>query len=168
MCLRVVHRAGGDLQTYLSQRPNKQLPEKEAKTIVAQLFEGLAYLNRDHKVEGRGSNAASTNRIIHYDLKPANILFDDYGMVRPHPSVLASCMPHAVSRMPHVTHATHATCLVRGLSSTSSLPTCCLRTTAWCIRAPVCLRDACGMTVCKKFRTCHVACGMPHASCHCS
>jgi serine/threonine protein kinase len=34
------------------------IPEKEARVIVAQIFQGLAYLNQD----GR--------RIIHYDLKP--------------------------------------------------------------------------------------------------
>ena len=34
------------------------LPEKEARVIMAQIFQGLAYLNQD----GR--------RIIHYDLKP--------------------------------------------------------------------------------------------------
>ena len=69
------------MQSYLSQRPNKQLPEKEAKTIIAQVFEGLAYLNTDHLVEGRGAGP-STNHIIHYDLKPANILFDDYGTIK--------------------------------------------------------------------------------------
>lgn len=37
---------------------------------MSQVFQGLAYLNED----GR--------RIIHYDLKPGNILFDSLGRVR--------------------------------------------------------------------------------------
>lgn len=41
------------------------LPEKEAKAIVAQVLAGLVYLQPE--------------RIIHYDLKPANILFDKNG-----------------------------------------------------------------------------------------
>lgn len=46
------------------------LPEKEAKAIVSQIFDGLAYLN------------GPSRRIIHYDLKPANILFDQLGQVK--------------------------------------------------------------------------------------
>ncbi|GAB4819634.1 hypothetical protein N2152v2_006680 [Parachlorella kessleri] len=54
---------GGDLDSYLKQ--HEALPEKEAKTIVAQVLAGLSYLQ--------------PHRIIHYDLKPANILFDRLG-----------------------------------------------------------------------------------------
>ena len=43
------------------------LPEKEAKTVVAQILAGLVYLN------------TKPRSIIHYDLKPANILFDRNG-----------------------------------------------------------------------------------------
>ena len=43
------------------------LPEKEAKTVVAQILAGLVYLN------------TKPRSIIHYDLKPANILFDCNG-----------------------------------------------------------------------------------------
>ena len=43
------------------------LPEREAKTIVAQVVSGLQYLN------------TKPHSIIHYDLKPANILFDSLG-----------------------------------------------------------------------------------------
>ena len=46
------------------------LPEKEAKVIIAQIFQGLAYLNEEDR------------RIIHYDLKPGNILFDKLGQVK--------------------------------------------------------------------------------------
>ena len=46
------------------------LPEKEAKAIASQMFDGLAYLN------------GPSRRIIHYDLKPANILFDQLGQVK--------------------------------------------------------------------------------------
>eukprot|EP00873_Tetraselmis_striata_P018737 jgi/Tetstr1/439001/TSEL_027493.t1 len=59
---------GGDLEGHL--REHGSLPEKEAKAIVAQILQGLAYLNDP----GR--------RIIHYDLKPANILFDSFGEVK--------------------------------------------------------------------------------------
>jgi Protein kinase domain len=46
------------------------LPEREAKAITAQMLAGLAYLN------------GLKQRIIHYDLKPANILFDSLGGVK--------------------------------------------------------------------------------------
>jgi len=47
----------------------KCLPEKEAKAILFQLLSGIKYLH-DHK-----------NKIIHFDLKPQNILFHD-GLVK--------------------------------------------------------------------------------------
>lgn len=43
---------------------------QEARAILSQLFSGLAYLNQP----GR--------KIIHYDLKPANIMFDTLGQVK--------------------------------------------------------------------------------------
>ena len=46
------------------------LPEKEARAIASQIFDGLAYLN------------GPSRRIIHYDLKPANILFNQLGEVK--------------------------------------------------------------------------------------
>ena len=46
------------------------LPEKEARAVASQIFDGLAYLN------------GPTRRIIHYDLKPANILFNQLGEVK--------------------------------------------------------------------------------------
>ena len=46
------------------------LPEKEAKAITAQIVQGLAYLNE------------APRHIIHYDLKPANILFDCFGQAK--------------------------------------------------------------------------------------
>ena len=58
------------------------LPEKETKAIAAQMFEGLAYLN------------GPSRRIIHYDLKPANILFDQLGLVK----ITVSCMPFYMKR----------------------------------------------------------------------
>jgi len=54
---------GGDLDHYL--KTHNKLPEREAKLIVAQIFSGLKYLNQRERP------------IIHYDLKPGNILFDD-------------------------------------------------------------------------------------------
>ncbi|KNH09455.1 protein kinase [Perkinsela sp. CCAP 1560/4] len=59
---------GCDLDTYLKR--NGFLRETEAKTILLQLIQGLRYL------------AEREERIIHYDLKPANILFS---------SVLSNC-----------------------------------------------------------------------------
>ncbi|KAK9807575.1 hypothetical protein WJX72_003134 [[Myrmecia] bisecta] len=59
---------GGDLEAHLKE--HQVLPEKEARVIAAQIFQGLAYLN------------APGRRIIHYDLKPANIMFDCYGEVK--------------------------------------------------------------------------------------
>jgi tousled-like kinase len=59
---------GGDLEGHL--REHSTLPEKEAKAIVVQILHGLAYLNDPER------------RIIHYDLKPANILFDGFGEVK--------------------------------------------------------------------------------------
>lgn len=73
--------AGGDLQNYLQERTNRQLPEREARAIISQVFEGLVYLNSDHEVR-ETTGEVTLQRIIHYDLKPANILFDDLGMVK--------------------------------------------------------------------------------------
>jgi len=44
--------------------------EKEARVIIAQIFSGLAYLS------------SAQRRIIHYDLKPGNVLFDGAGRVK--------------------------------------------------------------------------------------
>ena len=59
------------------------LPEKEAKAITLQIVQGLAYLNE------------APRHIIHYDLKPANILFDSFGQAKitvrvPLPALMAS------------------------------------------------------------------------------
>ena len=53
--------SGPDLSEYL--KTNGCLAEKEAKLIITQILSGLKYLN-DHN-----------RKIIHYDLKPQNILF---------------------------------------------------------------------------------------------
>ena len=53
--------SGPDLYMYL--KLHKQVPEKEAKLIVSQILSGLKYLN-DRQ-----------SKIIHFDLKPQNILF---------------------------------------------------------------------------------------------
>ncbi len=46
------------------------LPEREARVITAQIFSGLLYLSSGQR------------RVIHYDLKPGNILFDAFGRVK--------------------------------------------------------------------------------------
>eukprot|EP01087_Luapelamoeba_hula_P017125 TRINITY_DN5377_c0_g1_i1.p1 TRINITY_DN5377_c0_g1~~TRINITY_DN5377_c0_g1_i1.p1 ORF type:complete len:687 (+),score=82.33 TRINITY_DN5377_c0_g1_i1:320-2380(+) len=54
---------GGDLDQYLKVRT--RLPEAEAKLIIQQIFSGLRYLNSQKR------------SVIHYDLKPGNILFQE-------------------------------------------------------------------------------------------
>lgn len=53
---------GNDLDFYLKQ--NKQISEKEARSIIMQVVSALVYLNE------------KKDPIIHYDLKPANILLE--------------------------------------------------------------------------------------------
>lgn len=53
--------------TTRAQTNSQTLPEREAKTIICQVLSGLLYLN------------TKPNSVIHYDLKPANILFDGVG-----------------------------------------------------------------------------------------
>ena len=54
---------GGDLDALLKEQ--RTLPEKEARAIIYQVFSGLHYLTSQRQ------------RVIHYDLKPGNILFHD-------------------------------------------------------------------------------------------
>jgi tousled-like kinase len=60
--------AGKDLDSVLKATP--YLPEREARCLAVQIFAGLAYLNQPQ------------HRVIHYDLKPGNILFDAMGEVK--------------------------------------------------------------------------------------
>ncbi|KAI3642132.1 hypothetical protein MP228_011687 [Amoeboaphelidium protococcarum] len=60
-----------DLDMYCKSLPlssNRCLPEKEAKAIILQVFNALKYLN------------SINPPVIHYDLKPANILMFDDGI----------------------------------------------------------------------------------------
>ena len=59
---------GGDLDSHIKQQGS--LPEREARCIITQIFSGLVYLN------------SLQQPIIHYDLKPANILFSREGEVK--------------------------------------------------------------------------------------
>jgi tousled-like kinase len=54
------------------------LPEREARAIISQVFAGLAHLN---PADGTAPDTSGP-RVIHYDLKPANILFDSLGAVK--------------------------------------------------------------------------------------
>jgi tousled-like kinase len=59
---------GKDLDAVLKSSP--VLPEKEARIIIVQIFQGLVYLNK------------GAQKIIHYDLKPGNVLFDEVGVAK--------------------------------------------------------------------------------------
>lgn len=60
-CTILEYCTGPDLAAYLKQ--NKNISEKEARIIITQILLGLEYLNKLDK------------KIIHYDLKPENIIF---------------------------------------------------------------------------------------------
>ena len=81
---------GIDLDEKLKR--NRLLPEKDARTILLQIVSGLRYLNVPSVSDDSNDNNNSNSRgqiahtqggkrmaIIHYDLKPANILFDEMG-----------------------------------------------------------------------------------------
>lgn len=59
---------GTDLDTLLKERSS--LPERDARAILLQILSGMNYLSH---------SSGSRQGIIHYDLKPGNILFDEYG-----------------------------------------------------------------------------------------
>ncbi|CAN1187287.1 Serine/threonine-protein kinase TOUSLED [Linum perenne] len=67
-CTVLEYCSGKDLDAVLKATP--VLPEKEAKIIIVQIFQGLLYLNR------------RAQKIIHYDLKPGNVLFNEFGAAK--------------------------------------------------------------------------------------
>ncbi|KAM7528465.1 hypothetical protein LguiB_031875 [Lonicera macranthoides] len=67
-CTVLEYCSGKDLDAVLKLTPI--LPEKEARIIIVQIFQGLVYLNK------------RTQKIIHYDLKPGNVLFDELGVAK--------------------------------------------------------------------------------------
>ncbi|KAK1270738.1 Serine/threonine-protein kinase TOUSLED [Acorus gramineus] len=67
-CTVLEYCSGKDLDAVLKATP--VLPEKEARIIIVQIFQGLLYLNRRQQ------------KIIHYDLKPGNVLFDEIGVAK--------------------------------------------------------------------------------------
>ena len=62
-CTILEYCSGPDLAAYLQR--NRYIQEKEARIIITQILEGLEYLNK------------LPNKIIHYDLKPENIIFNN-------------------------------------------------------------------------------------------
>lgn len=74
--------AGDDLDALL--RARRTLPEREARAIILQVLAGLRHLHAPSKLR---------NAIIHYDLKPGNILFDDKGDVKITDFGLAKIIP---------------------------------------------------------------------------
>lgn len=67
-CTVLEYCSGKDLDVILKETP--VLPEREARSILVQIFSGLVKLNKQ------------AQRIIHYDLKPANILFNSVGVAK--------------------------------------------------------------------------------------
>ncbi|KAG0581805.1 hypothetical protein M758_3G010700 [Ceratodon purpureus] len=67
-CTVLEYCSGKDLDVILKETP--VLPEREARSILVQIFSGLVKLNKQ------------SQRIIHYDLKPANILFNSVGVAK--------------------------------------------------------------------------------------
>lgn len=67
-CTVLEYCSGKDLDAVLKATPT--LPEREARCILVQLFSGLVYMN------------SRPQRIIHYDLKPGNVLFDNLGVAK--------------------------------------------------------------------------------------
>lgn len=68
VALVIEYCSGGDLSDMIRKRG--RIPEKEAKVILAQVIKGLLALR------------AKENYVIHYDLKPGNIIFNDQGLVK--------------------------------------------------------------------------------------
>ncbi|KAG0499486.1 hypothetical protein HPP92_004177 [Vanilla planifolia] len=67
-CTVLEYCNGKDLDAVLKATPI--LPEKEARIVIIQIFQGLLYLNK------------RAQKIIHYDLKPGNVLFNDVGVAK--------------------------------------------------------------------------------------
>ncbi|XP_010535773.1 PREDICTED: serine/threonine-protein kinase TOUSLED-like isoform X2 [Tarenaya hassleriana] len=67
-CTVLEYCSGKDLDAVLKATP--VLPEKEARIIIVQIVQGLIYLNK------------RSQKIIHYDLKPGNVLFDEFGVAK--------------------------------------------------------------------------------------
>lgn len=66
-CTVLEYCNGSDLRSYIKKLTT--VPEKDAKSIIKQILLGLKFLNKTNK------------KIIHYDLKPQNILFSN-GVVK--------------------------------------------------------------------------------------
>ncbi|GFP89466.1 serine/threonine-protein kinase tousled [Phtheirospermum japonicum] len=67
-CTVLEYCSGKDLDAVLKATPI--LSEREARIIIVQIFQGLVYLNK------------RSQKIIHYDLKPGNVLFDEIGVAK--------------------------------------------------------------------------------------
>ncbi|KAL9380818.1 hypothetical protein Peur_026475 [Populus x canadensis] len=65
---RLQKENGKDLDVVLKATP--VLPEREARIIIVEIFQGLVYLNK------------RAQKIIHYDLKPMNVFFYGFGITK--------------------------------------------------------------------------------------
>jgi tousled-like kinase len=62
--------SGNDLDSLLKEK--LVLPERDSRAILLQILSGMRYLSM-------ASPDGTRQGIIHYDLKPGNILFDEHG-----------------------------------------------------------------------------------------
>ncbi|KMZ67541.1 Protein kinase superfamily protein [Zostera marina] len=67
-CTVLEYCSGKDLDMVIKATP--VLSEREARIIIVQIFQGLVYLNKRQQ------------KIIHYDLKPGNVIFDEIGVAK--------------------------------------------------------------------------------------
>ena len=108
---------GDDLDLILRSR--KCLPEKEARAVTLQVLAGLAHLHTPtNNVRGA---------IIHYDLKPGNILFDGVGRVKISDFGLSKIIPATADESTQLNVATSLELTSQGAGTYHYLPPECFQ-----------------------------------------